>query len=220
MSLGTSICYDMHLHTSRHSEDGNINPFTLLRHAERLGLTGVVITEHDWLWSEEELEELRAATPRVQVYAGVEVSAHEGHFLAYGVTNALRLPKGIKVKELCEEVHKQGGAVIAAHPFRWGQKFDEILAESKPELDGLELITLNMDGEMRRKAQEVWEKHPWSGVANSDAHELKDVGACYTQFPQPIRDQRDLVEALRAGKGMAQERHSVQIHALLDDDDD
>jgi len=46
-----------------------------------LGLTGVVITEHDWLWSEDELDELRAASPAMQVYAGVEVSAHEGHFL-------------------------------------------------------------------------------------------------------------------------------------------
>jgi predicted metal-dependent phosphoesterase TrpH len=219
MPPSTPICFDMHLHTSRHSEDGEINPFALLRYAERLGLTGVVITEHDYLWTEAELEELRAATPGILVFAGVEVSAHEGHFLAYGVTNPLRLPKGIKVKELCDEVHRQGGAVVAAHPFRWGQKFDEIVKESRPALDGMELMSMNMDGAVRRQAHEFWQQHPWSGVGNSDAHELKQVGMCYTQFPQPIRDQRDLVEALRAGKGMAQERNVVQIHALLDDDD-
>lgn len=220
MPPSTGIFFDMHLHTSRHSEDGNINPYALLRHAERLGLTGVVITEHDYLWTEAELDELRAAAPRVLVLAGMEVTADEGHFLAYGVTDPLRWGKGVKVKDLCEEVHRQGGAVIAAHPFRWGQKFDEIVSQCRPALDGIELMSLNMDGTSRRLAHEIWQKHPWSGVGNSDAHELKDVGACFTQFPQPIRDIRDLVEALRAGKGMAQERNVVQVHALLEDDDD
>ena len=66
------IAFDMHLHTSRHSPDSAINPFSLVRQAQQLGLTGVVITEHDWLWNEEELDELRAATPAMQVYAGLE----------------------------------------------------------------------------------------------------------------------------------------------------
>jgi len=43
------VAFDMHLHTSRHSPDSAINPFSLVRHAQQLGLTGVVITEHDWL---------------------------------------------------------------------------------------------------------------------------------------------------------------------------
>ena len=37
-------------------------------------------------------------------------------------------------------MHRQGGVVVAAHPFRWGQRFDEVLRKERPELDGLELI--------------------------------------------------------------------------------
>jgi predicted metal-dependent phosphoesterase TrpH len=192
--------FDMHIHTSRHSPDSAINPFSLLRQAERLGLTGVVITEHDWLWTEEELDELRAATPGVQVYAGVEVSAHEGHFLCYGLVDAGQVPKGIELKELCEIVHGQGGVVVAAHPYRWGQNFNEIVAQGI-QLDGLEVMSSNMDTTLRERAKMIWQEHgkPWSAVGNSDAHVLATVGMCYSVFPERIRDLADLLEALRSG---------------------
>ena len=123
-----------------------------------IGLDGVVITEHDWLWTEAELDVLREGHPNLVILAGIEVSAREGHFLAYGVTNPFAVRRGIHVADLCREVHAQGGAVVAAHPFRWGQPFDDILEREKPDLDGLELMTNNMDAECRRRAAEVQDK--------------------------------------------------------------
>jgi len=209
------IAFDMHLHTKRHSPDSAINPFSLVRRAQQLGLTGVVITEHDWLWSEKELDELRAATPGMQVYAGVEVSANEGHFLCYGVTDAGKLPKGIDVVELCREVHAQGGAVVAAHPYRWGQDFDEIL-DQQPLLDGLEVMSSNMDSDCRKKAwsRKLERNTPWAAMGNSDAHQLEVVAYCYSVFPQNIRDQADLLEAIRTGDVEARERHMTEIDMI------
>src|SRR5438552_14101385 len=106
--------FDLHMHTRRHSPDGQIDPFRLLRRAREVGLDGIVITEHDWLWTEEELEELRAAAPGLVVLTGIEVSAWEGHFLVYGVHNPFTLPRGMRVAALCREVHNQSGAVVAA----------------------------------------------------------------------------------------------------------
>jgi len=199
--------FDMHIHTSRHSPDSQINPFSLVREAERLGLAGVVITEHDWVWSPEELDELRAATPGVQVYAGVEVSAYEGHFLCYGLTDTSRTPKGIKLKELCEVVREQGGVVVAAHPFRWGQDFETILADGVT-LQGLEVMSSNMDAGLRERAKKAWQGQGrvWSAVGNSDAHDIATVGCCYSMFPERIRDMADLLEALRSGLVEARER--------------
>jgi len=210
------IAFDMHLHTSRHSPDSVINPFSLVRHAQQLGLTGVVITDHDWLWSEEELDELRAANPTMQVYAGVEVSAHEGHFLCYGVTDARKLHKGIKVVELCREVHNQGGAIVAAHPYRWGQDFDELLGQ-EPRLDGLEVMSSNMDAECRKKARTRKQERQsaWAAMGNSDAHQLDVIGCCYSVFPQAIRDQADLLEAIRSGDVEARERHLTEIDMIV-----
>src|SRR5262249_26603158 len=136
--------FDLHMHTTRHSPDSQMEPAALLRRAREVGLDGVVITEHDWLWTEAELDELRGAACGLVVLAGIEVSARQGHFLAYGVRNPFAVPHSIDVAELCREVHRQGGAVVAAHPFRWRQPFLDILRDHKPDLDGLELMTSNM----------------------------------------------------------------------------
>ena len=66
--------FDLHMHTTRHSPDSFMGPFVMLRRAREVGLHGIVITEHDWLWTEDELDELRAAAPGFLVLAGVEVS--------------------------------------------------------------------------------------------------------------------------------------------------
>src|SRR5262245_35574318 len=198
--------FDLHMHTTRHSPDSQIDPFALLRRAREVGLDGVVITEHDWLWTEEELDELRAAAEGLVVLAGIEVSAEQGHFLVYGVHDPFAVPRGIDVAELCREVHRQGGAVVAAHPFRWGQRFDEILRDDRPELDGLELMTKNMDAGCRRRAAEIHASRPLAGLGSSDAHREPELGFCYTDFGQVVRDMRDLVEAIRSRRGVPHER--------------
>jgi predicted metal-dependent phosphoesterase TrpH len=183
-----------------------MDPFTLVRQARKIGLDGVVITEHDWLWTEPELEELRAAVPGLIVLAGIEVTAAEGHFLTYGVSNPFAIARGIGVADLCREVHRQGGAVVAAHPFRWGQPFDDILREEQPELDGLELMTDHMDAECRQRAAEVFRQHRLAGLGSSDAHHEALLGACYSEFEATIRNSRDLVAAIRSGRVVAHAR--------------
>jgi predicted metal-dependent phosphoesterase TrpH len=200
------MTFDLHMHTTRHSPDSEMDPFDLVRRARELGLDGIVITEHDWLWTEEELDELRKAGDGLVILAGIEVSAREGHMLVYGVKNPFALPRGIGVAALCREVHVQGGAVVAAHPFRWGQRFDDIVRQHKPELDGLELMSSNMDEDCRRRAAEMMRQHSWAGLGCSDAHHEKVLGACYTEFAVPIRNNRDLVQAIRTRKATAHDR--------------
>ena len=201
--------FDLHLHTSRHSPDSRLEPPTLLRRAQGIGLDGVVITEHDWLWTEPELEALRALAPGLVVLAGIEVSAREGHFLVYGVNDPFALPRGIGVAELCREAHRQGGAVVAAHPFRWGQPFIAILERHRPELDGLELMTSNMDADCRQRARQVQAQRGLAGLGSSDAHDAETLGFCYTEFAGTIRDAAGLVAAIRGRRATAHERKSA-----------
>lgn len=193
--------FDLHMHTSRHSPDSVIDPFALVRRAREIGLDGVVITEHDWLWTEEELGELRDAEPGLVVLAGIEVSTRDGDLLVYGVTNPFALPKGLRMAAACREVHKQGGAAVAAHPYRWGQDFDRVLRDGRPELDGIEVMSNNMDAGLRRRAAELGRRHPrFATLGNSDAHEVSVLGACVTEFAADVRDNRSLVQAIRDRK--------------------
>jgi predicted metal-dependent phosphoesterase TrpH len=201
--------FDLHMHTARHSPDSQMDPFDLVHRAQEIGLDGVVITEHDWLWTETELEELRREAPGLVVLSGIEVSAQEGHFLAYGVHNPFAIPARIGVADLCREVHRQGGAVVAAHPFRWGQPFDEILREEQPELDGLELMSNNMDMLCRQRAQEIHQEYSLAGIGSSDAHHPAVLGACFTEFDVQIGTGHDLAEAIRSRRAIAYDRRNL-----------
>lgn len=202
--------FDLHLHTSRHSPDSSMDPKVMLRRAQEIGLDGLVITEHDWLWTEEELNELRAEAPGLVILSGIEVTAREGHFLVYGVTNPFATPRGIHVADLCREVHRQGGAVVAAHPFRWGQPFNDILKRDRPELDGLELMTNNMDADCRRQAAEVHSRLRIAGLGSSDAHHEDVLGFCYTDFSASIQSAKDLVRALLERRATPHERAELK----------
>jgi predicted metal-dependent phosphoesterase TrpH len=188
---------DLHLHTTRYSPDSHMEPLAMLRRAREVGLDGVVITEHDCLWTEAELDVLRAMGDGLVVMSGIEVSAREGHVLVYGVTNPFALPRGIGMAELCREVHRQGGAAVAAHPFRWGQPIDHILKSERPELDGLELMSSNMDAEMRSRAAALAAQLRLAGLGNSDAHDEDALGVCYTEFPDTAGTPAGLVAAIR-----------------------
>ena len=203
--------FDLHLHTSRHSPDSETDPFDLLESARKAGLDGVVITEHDYLWPEDELLELRAAAPDLVVLAGLEVTGRGGDVLVYGITDATPLPRGIGWGELVREVHRQGGVAVAAHPNRWGQPFERLVRETGVKLDGIEIMSNNMDAELRQQAAELLEKYPeYAQLGNSDSHAPWSVGCCYTDFDATIRTNADLVAAIRGRKGVARVNASAR----------
>lgn len=196
--------FDLHMHTARHSPDADSDPFELVRAAVAAGLNGIVITEHDYMWPDAELEELRAAAPELVILGGVEVTARGGDMLCYGITNPFALPRGIGWPELCREVHKQGGACVAAHPNRWGQPFEKLVREQNPELDGIEVMSNNMDPGLRARAAELLKKYPhFAQLGNSDSHQPNTVGCCCTVFEVPVRTNAELVAAIRGNKGKA-----------------
>ncbi|MFO0801318.1 MAG: PHP-associated domain-containing protein [Gemmataceae bacterium] len=196
--------FDLHLHTIRHSPDSVTDPFDLLRSARRAGLDGVVLTEHDYWWPDEELAELRAYAPELVILSGMEVTGRGGDVLVYGITDPSPFFRGIAWVDLVREVHKQGGAAVAAHPNRWGQPFEKLVAETGVELDGIEVLSNNMDDELREKAADLLVRYPhFAQLGNSDSHDPSTVGCCYTHFSTEIRTAADLVAAIRGRTGVA-----------------
>lgn len=196
--------FDLHLHTARHSPDSVTDPFELIRSARDAGLDGVVITEHDYIWPDEELEELRAAAPDLVILSGVEVAARGGDVLVYGLPEPYAPPRGINWTELCRIVRKQGGVAVAAHPNRWGQPFEELVCVPGVEFQGIEVMSNNMDADLRDRAAGLLRKYPhFAQLGNSDSHAPETVGCCYTEFSCRIRTNADLVAAIRECRGVA-----------------
>lgn len=197
---------DHHLHTTRHSPDSVIDPDVLVARAREVGLDGVVITDHDAQWDAEELAELAGRAGGLVVLSGAEVSAREGHFLVYGLPDLDEAPPGITLADLLRVVRRREGAIVAAHPFRWDQDFDRIVALHGPVFDALELVSNNVTPRTRRRTQELLRAQPMGATGSSDAHEPEAIGCYYTEFPGPIATMADFVAALRRQAGRPRHR--------------
>jgi predicted metal-dependent phosphoesterase TrpH len=202
---------DHHLHTSRHSPDSEIDPLDLVERAREVGLDGVVITEHDYQWEAGELAELAGKAAPLRVFSGAEISAREGHFLVYGLPTVAEVPPGIELAELLRAVRRHGGAVVAAHPFRWDQPFDAIVAEHGPVFDALELVSKNITPETRGRTEALLRTHPMGTTGSSDAHEVQTIGCYFTEFDRPIETIADFVAALRERHGRPRHRPGARL---------
>ena len=110
-----AMMLDLHIHTSWNSADSNLSPIELIREAKRLGLDGVVVTEHDRGWDRFRAREL-AAEHDFLFLRGMEVSTDLGHILVCGLDEYVSgIQRAEKPWQVVDEV---GGIMIAAHPFR------------------------------------------------------------------------------------------------------
>lgn len=189
---------DHHVHTSKHSPDSSIDPFELVERARAIGLDGIVITDHDYQWRADELAELQAEARGLTILSGAEVSAREGHFLVFGLPDLDEVPAGVTLRELLESVRVHNAAIVAAHPFRWGQDFDALVREHGPVFDSLELVSNNVTRETRRLTRALLANHEMGATGSSDGHDLEAVGCYFSEFPGTITTIGEFVAALRA----------------------
>jgi len=205
------VKFDHHIHTRRHSPDSEIDPLELVDFAREIGLDGVVITEHDYQWRSHELAELADRAAPLRVFSGAEVSAQEGHFLVFGLPSLGEVWPGIALGELLQIVERHEAAIVAAHPFRWNQPFDKIVAEHGPVFDALELVSNNVTRETRIKTEALLRRHAMGSTGSSDAHELSVVGCYYTEFDRPILSLDDFVAGIKSRHGRPRHREGALL---------
>jgi predicted metal-dependent phosphoesterase TrpH len=204
--------FDHHLHTSRHSPDSVIDPLDLVARAREIGLDGVVITEHDYQWEPDELAELASCAGGLSVFSGAEISAREGHFLVYGLPDLNEAPPGVTLRDLIAVVRAHKAAIVAAHPFRWDQDFESILADHGPAFDALELVSNNVSGDTREKTRRALDRYPTMGATgSSDGHEIEVVGCYFTEFSCEVNSLHDFVEGLRKRLGRPRNRQGATL---------
>jgi predicted metal-dependent phosphoesterase TrpH len=193
---------DMHIHTSKYSSCSILDPIDLVKRASQLRLSGIVITEHHNVWSHEEIEELKRETKsELLILRGQETTCSIGHLLIFGYYD--KLQENLAAKEVLDKVHKKGGIVIMAHPFRNGHGFGEPPEELKSRfayVDGIEVFNANQSRAENEFGRKVWEALGIVGIGGSDAHSVEMVGRYLTWFQNVIRNENDLVAEIRGGR--------------------
>jgi len=178
--------YDLHIHTY-HSSCSRIKPKKLLKVAKKRGLNGIAVTDHNTIKGGLETKKLNK-DKNFEVIVGAEIKTDRGEILG------LYLKKEIKSRTpeaVIDEIHKQGGIAVAAHPFTWGllrmpAKFNK---KELKKLDGFETFnarnTFRWENEL---AVQFAQKHKLAQTAGSDSHFYYEIGRAFTLFNGSLRD--------------------------------
>lgn len=190
---------DLHIHTSYGSACSRLNPKRLITVAKELGLHGVCLTEHDYLWDEDKVKEL-ADTSGIVVFRGIEVSTDQGHLLVFGLKG---YPQDLGcAQKLVAAASETGAVIVVAHPYRhtprqvsWKKVGKRPAFRLANEVEIYNGISSEVDNEL---AYQLCAHLGFRGVGGSDAHSSSQVGLGVTIFEHPISCDEELVETLKA----------------------
>ncbi len=209
--------FDIHIHTHRYSDCSFIGPEDLIHQAVEMRLDGIAITEHGMRWPDEEFDKLRKLADLhckvlingQEIYTESSKKEMEGDFLVFGVKRSLT--GRYSAHELSEIVHKEGGILIAAHPYklsRGGKSHyygagDRIY---KLPIDAIELCHPDHTDLAVSKVRKAMSKLGIPGTGGSDAHKIFKVGSCVTIFENKIFDEKDFISEIRQGNIKAEKK--------------
>jgi predicted metal-dependent phosphoesterase TrpH len=202
----------MHVHTTVGSYDSNLSPLELIHHGKAAGLDGVVVTEHDRGWDRDLARHL-TREHEFLILCGMEVTTDLGHILVYGLEEYV---SGILYADtLRKVVDKIDAVMFAAHPYRkafvningrWDAPQPTLTVRQAADrsivqcVDGLEVYNGATGDRENAMAVAVRDHVGTRGIGGSDAHSEHGLGCCATEFERPIRNERELIEELRAGR--------------------
>ncbi|OPY31057.1 MAG: Error-prone DNA polymerase [Methanomassiliicoccales archaeon PtaU1.Bin124] len=180
---------DVHVHTkySGVGEYGILrfpesisDPEDVVTIARQKGVNVLCITDHNSIEGAIIAKKFAERFDDIEVVVGEEVSTIQGEVIGLFLTE--QIPLGMGMAETIAEIRRQGGLVVAPHPFSYhvpamGSLIDEM------DVDGIEVINGgHVDGPSNDRAWEHSRSGRWARTAGSDAHSLSQVAWAYTLF--------------------------------------
>jgi predicted metal-dependent phosphoesterase TrpH len=197
--MNATIRLDLHVH-SRYSVDSRLSFDQILEGITYQGLQGFALTDHNTTEGLAELERLRTRYPGFWFVPGVEITTQEGHLLAYGIRESP--PPGRPLAETVERVAALGGVSVLAHPFRWVNGVGRRVAAAAG-VQGIEGRNGKNSELANTRAELLAARRSISCTGGSDAHEPKQVGRAFTEFPGEAASLDDLLEQIRKDEATA-----------------
>lgn len=203
---------DMHCHVKEGSIDSRVSIEEYIRLLIAKGFGGMVITDHDTYngyrhWKNN-LKDSKYTDFRV--FKGIEYDTFgAGHILVI-VPETVKLRilelRGLPLNILISVVHSYGGVLGPAHPC--GEKYMSLLNtrtyRRNPRLaeqfDFVEIFNACEDEQSNAMACRLAAKYGLPGVGGSDSHKTDCVGLAYTEIPDTVETETDLINCIRAGE--------------------
>jgi 3',5'-nucleoside bisphosphate phosphatase len=190
---------EMHCHTAEHSACSHVEAAKLVKQIFRKGLEGVVFTDHQYLWPEDELRHLRKKVEVPDYFlilSGQEVStADVGDVLVYGAAEIIA--KGTPVAAIRKKFPQ--AALVLAHPYRKGRRpgKEQLL---DPLFDAIEIFSSNHSVAENARGLQDWHRLRFTAMAGTDTHAGSYAGTYPTLFDHPVESIEELVQELKKGR--------------------
>lgn len=200
---------DLHSHTR--FADGFLSPFDLVIQARRRGLDALAITDHNILFPAQMGRFYARLSGGPTILIGEEITARDYHVHGVGLTE--RVDASLPLERVIDEVHRQGGLVIVAHPVK---RFWPTLVPLRGRFDATELmhpIALGDRGggwswtEMRQYYEDgLAAGQKLVPVGSSDYHFFSPLGVTRMLVLATSDSEADILDALRVGRTIVYDR--------------
>lgn len=218
--------YELHAHCKECSKCASSSAIDIVKTFHEAGYAGMVFTDHccsgfsavpqDWSWERRVRwyydvylqAKLAGDALDFDVHFGWEHYVGRGkEILTHGIDLSFLLDNpdipDLTPEEYCDRVHRYGGYVAQAHPYRCREDIDASWQPFIHCLDGIEVYNAANGPCQNAKAMLLALAHPELGrLSGADCHHTRDsVGRAGLAFEHRLRTKEELVAALKAGEG-------------------
>jgi hypothetical protein len=188
------LAADFHVHSSTWS-DSAVTPWGLVLQARLDGLDAIAFTGHNQVWDGKAARRFSALIGGPIVIPGQEILSLGHHVIAVGTHTVI--DGGRPAARLIDDVHRQGGLAIAAHPFHDATGFDD---EAMRSLDGAEIChpMVYWPEQAQGELEAFAARGRPAAIGSSDFHGIGRLGLCRTYVFARDESADAIIEAIRA----------------------
>jgi predicted metal-dependent phosphoesterase TrpH len=206
------LATDFHVHSFPFSWS-TLSAFDTVLDARHQGLDAIAITPHNHVWVARLGRWFANAIGGPIVVVGEEVTAPGYHMLAVGIDELVS--NRLSAEDAIDEIHRQGGVAIAAHPYR--DFWPGLDAEAMRKLDGSEVVRPEayLGEEPIAELVEFNQRAGATAIGATDFHGTLPVGYSRTYVFARERSASAIVDAVRNGRTVVYDRERAYGDASL-----
>ncbi len=187
---------DLHVCTthSKHPDENPATPQEAIKIAQKRGLDGIAIADHDTLKGAEEAK--RHAPKDFIILQGNEISATEGHIVIFGVEEEIQ--KHAPISEVLDITREHDGTVILPHPNIGSMETsicEPLITTHRDQIAACHLLSTK-HLIFYKTFKKVIKAHNFTPIGCSYAHNRNEIGTAYTEFNN-IATEDDILDALK-----------------------
>jgi predicted metal-dependent phosphoesterase TrpH len=153
-----------------------MEPKTILKVAEKIGLDCIAITDHNTIKGGVETKKIKS---KIKVFVGSEIKTNLGEIIGYDLHHDI---KSDDLFDAIDKIKSQNGLISIPHPFdslRSGIANEKILINISKKIDFIELNARSFTF-FNHKAEYFAKKHRIPIIGGSDAHMIFEIGKAIT----------------------------------------